>query len=151
MASPQTIRAPNRYRWFICLCHWIWKTWIVVWGTLVGILSSIFGTLLLYRWPWSSNAQLAQSGSVVNWAVQHPVFLLLCGLGLLLFVIILYFISRLPCHEQEEIPRETQEPHLIVEASGDHSVANAGTMIGNTIVFGDHTRGADGKERPPHP
>jgi hypothetical protein len=151
MASPQSTRVPGRSRWVICLCHGIWKTWIVIWGTLVGILSSVFGTFLLYRWPWSSNVQLAQSGSPVNWAVQHPLILLLSGLGLLLLVIILYLVSRLPCHEEEETTHATQKPSRIVEVSGDHSLANEGTMIGNTIVFGDYTRGADSKEGPSLP
>jgi hypothetical protein len=146
MASPQTTSIPDRSRWIICLCHRVWKTWIVVWGTLVGILCSVFGTLLLYRWPWSSNAQLAQSRSPVSWAVQHPLILLLCGLGLLLLVIILYLVSRLPCHEEDETTHTAQKPSRIVEASGDNSLANDGTMIGNTIVFGDYTRGADSKE-----
>jgi len=133
------------------LCHLLWKTWIGVWGTLVGILSSVFATLLFFRWPWSNNAQLAQAGSVVNWAVLHPGILLLFGLGLLALVIILYLVSRLTCDEPIETQQSAQKPLLIVEASGDQTVANGGTMIGNTIVFGNHTTRAEGKERSTQP
>ena len=151
MASPQPNRVSSRYRWIICMCHWLWKSWIGVWGTLLGILSSVFATLLFFRWPWSNNAQLAQSGSVVNWAVLHPGILLIFGLALLLVVIILFLISRLPCNEPEEVQQGAQKPHLVVEASAGHTVANGGTMIGNTIVFGDYTHGTDGKERSSQP
>ncbi len=110
--------------------------------------AELSATLLFFRWPWSNNAQLAQAGSAVNWAVQHPSLLLLFGLGLLLLVIILYLVSRLPCHEQEET---RQGAHQVIEASGDQAVVNGGTMIGNTIVFGDYTTRPEVKERSSQP
>src|SRR5258708_24603955 len=77
-------------KWWIRLCQRLYQMHKTFWSLfLVSVLASVLAGLLSLRWPWSINPRIAEEGSPLKWALQHPViFLLCCAIWFLLICIV---------------------------------------------------------------
>lgn len=122
-------------------CRWLRKGSAVLWGLLIpSLLLSILATLLFFRWPWSSNPNIAEEGSAVRWAIENPGAFLACGIGLLLLTCFIF----LGCRAAEGASSASETPPEIARKvepiSHGHSVIITGNMTGRNNIVGDHNR-----------
>jgi hypothetical protein len=122
-------------------CRWLRNGSAILWGLLIpGLLLSVLGSLLFFRWPWSSNPHIAEEGSAVRWAIENPAVFLGCGVGLLLLTILIF----LGCRSKGSVSSVNELPPDIAprieQISHGHSVIVTGNMTGRNNIVGDHNR-----------
>ena len=106
--------------WCIKMCKWLWKKQKFFWGTLIlSIVLNVLASLLLFKWPWVTNANL--NGTVIQWAFENAYILLLMGIILLLLLVIIYLGSRFEIDNVASIEKADRDDNSSSELNGEVS------------------------------
>jgi len=74
--------------WIVNICNWFWKQRSLVWGTI------ILGTLLGIFTGWLFADPSTFSKTPVYWAYQHPFYVIMALVILVLLFALSYFVGQ---------------------------------------------------------